>query len=144
MEADLRTSLKADTASIRPPNPFGVTKSDDFSDEEINAFWIEPGEISVEQLLAPTRRMPMQVLGGKGSGKTHLLRRLALASKIRWIESVDTSPRPLPFLAVYVRCDGLNAHRFSGKAQNAEAWGAIFQYFLDLWLTPRVATRDSS
>jgi hypothetical protein len=81
------------------------------------------------RLVAPARRMPMQVLGGKGSGKTHLLRRLALASKTRWLESLGEPDKQLPFLAVYVRCDGLNAYRFSGKSHDAEAWRAIFQFF---------------
>ncbi|MGI4830437.1 MAG: hypothetical protein ACRYFU_19885 [Janthinobacterium lividum] len=138
MEADIRASLDSDTYR-RTVNPFGVTKSDDFSDEEINAYWIEPGESSAEQMLAPTRRMPMQVLGGKGSGKTHLLRRLALKSQERWKTSNSSSP--LPYFAIYVRCDGLNAHRFSGRLQTEDVWNALFRYFLDLWLTHALLTQ---
>jgi hypothetical protein len=116
-------------------NPFGVTKCDDFSDEEIFRFWIEPAGISAVHLLQPTRLMPMQVIGGKGSGKTHLLRYFSRPVQLMRQGSTRS---PLVdrqgFIGIYVKCDSLNASRFSGKGQQEELWSAVFQYFLDLWL----------
>lgn len=116
-------------------NPFGVTKSDDFSNEEIQRFWVEPGGVSASTLLKPTRLMSMEIIGGKGSGKTHLLRHFALT-----VHKAQQGEDPLSvferqgYLGVYVRCDSLNPARFSGKSQDGETWLAVFQYFIDLWL----------
>ena len=87
--------------------------------------------------------MPMEIIGGKGSGKTHLLRHLALA-----VDPPETGKEPLSiieeqgYLGVYVRCDSLNPARFSGKSLDDETWLAIFQYFIDLWLGKRCWTRS--
>jgi hypothetical protein len=116
-------------------NPFGVTKCDDFSDEEIYQFWIEPAGVSAVHLLQPTRLMPMQVIGGKGSGKTHLLRYFSRPVQLmRQDDSQSTLTRRQEFIGVYVKCDSLNASRFTGKGQQEDIWSAVFQYFLDLWL----------
>lgn len=143
METNLRALLDRDTKSVSM-NPFGVTKSDDFSNEEINRFWIEPGGVPASHLLKPTRLMPMQVIGGKGSGKTHLLRHFSYAAQTMarqdgGLASIATQG----YLGVYVRCDGLNAARFAGKSQQDDTWLAVFQYFLDLWLAQALLTQLS-
>jgi hypothetical protein len=134
VDTNLRASLVkvADKVMV---NPFGVTKCDDFSDEEIYQFWIEPAGVSAIHLLQPTRLMPMQVIGGKGSGKTHLLRYFSRPVQLM---RQGTAPSRLgtqqEFIGIYVKCDSLNASRFSGKGQQEDIWSAVFQYFLDLWL----------
>ena len=56
-------------------NPFNITKAVDFTDQEINDYWIDiPESGGFQQLVKPTSPMPMFILGGKGSGKTHLMR----------------------------------------------------------------------
>ena len=56
-------------------NPFNITKAVDFSDQEIHDYWIDiPESGGFQQLVKPTSAMPMFILGGKGSGKTHLMR----------------------------------------------------------------------
>ena len=56
-------------------NPFNITKAVDFSDQEINDYWVDisSGD-GFTGLAKPTSPMPMLILGGKGSGKTHLMR----------------------------------------------------------------------
>ena len=141
METNLRALLDRDAKSVSM-NPFGVTKSDDFSNEEINRFWIEPGGVPASHLLKPTRLMPMQVIGGKGSGKTHLLRHFSFAAQtMARQDSGLASIAKQGYLGVYVRCDGLNAARFAGKSQPDDTWLAVFQYFLDLWLAQALLTQ---
>src|SRR5439155_4696521 len=35
---------------------------------------------------------------------------------------------------VFMRCEGLNANRFSGKGQSDDLWNSVFQYYMDLFL----------
>ena len=38
------------------------------------------------------------------------------------------------YVGIYLRCSGLNAGRFAGKGIEADAWEALFVYYMDLWL----------
>src|SRR5688572_16341815 len=56
-------------------NPFDIVKANDLNDAEILTSFVDlPGGSSLLQRLKPTSRMPMIIFGGKGSGKTHLMR----------------------------------------------------------------------
>ena len=58
-----------------PTNPFNITKAVDFNDQEINDYWVDiPSGEGFAAMAKPTSPMPMLILGGKGSGKTHLMR----------------------------------------------------------------------
>jgi hypothetical protein len=140
VESHLQALLGRETKSFAQ-NAFGVTKADDFSDEEINRFWVELGSVSSAQLLKPTRLMPMFIRGGKGSGKTHLLRHFSLTSESISQNEKGEPPRLGSSLGVYVRCGGLNSTRFSRKSEPEEKWLALFQYSLDLWLAQSLLSR---
>ncbi len=134
MDTNLRTRVMGTDISAGDRNPFGSTKCDEFSNEQIVRFWIEPGGVSAMRLLQPWRLMPMQVMGGKGSGKTHLLRYFSRPVQMMTVNSARGSIRAGGFFGVYVKCDSLNASRFMGKGKEEDTWISIFQYFLDLWL----------
>lgn len=116
-------------------NPFDVTKAVDFDDRQIRDYWVDlPGGAGFRELVKPTSPMPMLVLGGKGSGKTHLLRYFSYPlQKLRHSDPI-AGVRSEGYLGVYLRCGGLNASRFCGKSQSSEAWATIFQQYMDLWL----------
>ena len=120
-------------------NPFNITKAVDFSDEEISNYWVDiPTGGGFLEMAKPTSPMPMLILGGKGSGKTHLMRRLSYP-----VRRLDRPDRPLDvvaadgFLGIYMRCGGLNSARFSGKGQTDEAWAEVFAYYMELWCSRR-------
>ena len=63
------------STNINTVNPFNITKAVDYSDEEINKYWVDiPEGNGFIDIIKPTSPMPMLILGGKGSGKTHIMR----------------------------------------------------------------------
>src|SRR5256885_3507554 len=106
-------------------NPFDLNKASDFSDEEIAEQWVDfsdaPGGLL--GILKPTLRMPMLLLGGKGSGKTHLMRYCsAPVQAARRAGNLALAVEQDGYLGVYIRADGLNTDKFSGKGQTVEYW----------------------
>jgi len=118
-----------------PRNPFDIVKATDLTDGQIADYFVDfPGGASLLERINPRSPMPMFILGGKGSGKTHLMRYLSFALQRRRA----TAPRDVlvedKYIGVYFRCSGLNAQRFAGKRQSDEVWQALFAYYMELWL----------
>lgn len=123
--------------SNRDENPFDLTKASDFSDTQILNYWVDIVEEQGGLLTVLNLRsvMPMLLLGGKGSGKTHLMRYCsAPVQALRHEGSLHTAVSQEGYLGIYVSSDGLNVGRFSGKGQTQETWSAIFGYYFELWL----------
>ena len=118
------------------PNPFNITKAVDFSDQEIHDYWVDiAGGAGFRDMLKPTSPMPMLILGGKGSGKTHLMRHFSYAlQRIRHTDNVSDGIESDGYLGIYLRCGGLNAARFGGKGQSEDSWKEMFAYYFELWL----------
>ena len=55
-------------------NPFALVKASDFSDAQIRELWVELGAPMINKIIEPQLRTSKYILGGKGTGKTHLLR----------------------------------------------------------------------
>ena len=116
--------------------PFDITKAVDFTDAQIADTWVDLRGNGFLDLVNPQSPMPLILLGGKGSGRTHLMRYCSYSlQKLRsrnrdLIEYI----RSQKYLGIYMRCEGLNAGRFEGKGQSLEAWAALFTYYFDLWL----------
>ena len=121
-------------------NPFNITKAVDFSDQQINDYWIDiPESGGFQQLVKPTSPMPMFILGGKGSGKTHLMRYYSYPlQKIRHGHGISAGLKDDGYVGIYLRCGGLNSGRFKEKRQTEEAWESVFEYYMDLWLSQLV------
>lgn len=120
----------------RPSNPFNYTKADGFTDQEINDLWVDisphDGFSKLAKLTSP---MPMYIVGGKGSGKTHLMKYFSYpVQKIRHANDPQAGIRADGYLGVYLKCGGLNASRFEGKKQSDDAWASIFAWSMDLWI----------
>lgn len=113
-------------------NPFNVTKAVDFDENEINKYWVDLNKKNgFFSLAKPNSYMPMYILGGKGSGKTHLMKHY---SHIQQIMREGKNIFKKGYLGIYMRCGGLNSERFSGKGISDETWNALFCYHIDLWL----------
>src|SRR3546814_449440 len=76
-----------------PRNPFNITKAVDFSDQQVLDTWVDlPTAGGFFELADPTSPMPLLLLGGKGSGRTHLMRYFSYRSEERRVgkECVST------------------------------------------------------
>ena len=131
--------------SNRTINPFNITKASFFSDEEINSYWVDfPGGNRFIDLVKPTSHMPMFILGGKGSGKTHLMRYFSYSlQKVRH-PNLLSGIKEDGFIGIYFKGGGLNSSRFEGKGILQDTWTHIFAYYLELWFAQIVLdiTRD--
>jgi len=117
-------------------NPFNVTKASDFNDAEIAAYFVDIPGSGFSALANPTSPMPMLIRGGKGSGKTHLMRYFSYPlQKLRHGPHFVRGIREEGYVGIYHRCGGLNASRFRGKNQTPEVWDSIFSYYMEIWLS---------
>ena len=121
-------------------NPFAVTKAVDFSDQEIDTHWVEwPETGGFADLLNVASPMARIVTGGKGAGRTHILRHFSAP-----VQAIRTHEGPLEqvqqdgVLGIYARCSGLNSRRFRRRGIAAETWEDIFAQYTDVWLAQAV------
>ncbi len=141
MVTDIQEIPEGSVLKTSPGNPFAVTKAVDFSDEEIQDLWVDLSDDGgLLDLARPSTPMPMLIVGGKGSGKTHLMRYLsASAQHIRAQDGgFAYAVRNDGYVGIYIRLSGLNASRFSGKQQADEKWRDVFAYYMELWLGQHV------
>ena len=117
-------------------NPFDVTKAVDFTDAQIHATWVEWEGRDPRIVLSPGTPIPKILTGGKGGGRTHLLRHYSYP--VQCLRHGESSPDAIAkdgYVGIYFRCSGLNASRFAGKGQSEETWTGVFAYYLDIWLS---------
>lgn len=116
-------------------NPFEVTKAVDFTDEQIAANWVDLPGGGFASLADPQSPMPRFLVGGKGGGRTHLLRYYSYSlQRLRHRGSILDGIRHDGYVGVYFRCGGLNSSRFAGKRQDEDTWTAVFAYYTEIWL----------
>ena len=135
MDTRIRTIPQDLDMAPRVNNPFDITKAVDFTDKQILDLWVDLTDGSGFSLLVkPTSPMPMIIEGGKGSGKTHLMRYLTLTSQLlRSNNNVEALLNEDGYIGIYVRFSGLNASRFRGKGHSPEVWSDVFAYYSELW-----------
>ena len=132
-------------------NPFAITKAVDFTDDEIDTMWVEwPSEGGFAEMLDVKSPMPRIVLGGKGTGRTHVMRHFSAPVQVirggehRLAQIIEDG-----VLGIYVLCSGLNSSRFHGRGIDDETWRDVFSQYMDIWLAEaavdafRIATVDS-
>ena len=118
-------------------NPFDLTKASDYSDRQVMDFWVDmaTGQNSLVNFLKPKSKVPMFLLGGKGSGKTHLMRYCSSTVQALRYNGLRQAVETEKYIGTYTNADGLNVHRFKGKGQSDEVWETVFAYSFELWLT---------
>ena len=117
-------------------NPFAITKAVDFTDSEITTNWVDwPQSGGFARWLNVNSQMPRIIIGGKGTGRTHLMRHFsAPVQAIRGGSDPLSQVRKDGILGIYVLCSGLNSSRFRGRGQSPETWDVAFAQYVDVWL----------
>lgn len=121
-------------------NPFNITKAVDFSDDEINKYWVELSDSSQGgffEILKPTSPMPMLILGGKGSGKTHIMRYFSYSLQKKRIDDNNllTGLAKDKYIGIYSISSGMNAGRFKDKGYPTAIWNQVFEYHMEIWFS---------
>jgi hypothetical protein len=118
-------------------NPFNVTSAKDLTNEEIDSLWVElTGKQGFDQLVKPTSQSPMYILGGKGSGKTHLMRHYSFdLQRLRHQKDLMGGLKRDGYIGIYQRCSGLNSNRFSQKGLSEDVWNALFGFYTEIWFS---------
>ncbi len=117
-------------------NPFSATRAADFTDEQIHQYWVDIADDGgFLNLVKPRSEMPMLILGGKGSGKTHILRYMSFQlQRLRHGSNLVKGISAEGYVGIYLRCSGLNSSRFRGKRQSREVWESVFAYYMEIWV----------
>jgi hypothetical protein len=129
--------------SRQDENPFDLTKASDFSDSQIFNYWVDiTGKHGgLLGYLNPKSVMPMLLLGGKGSGKTHLMRYCsAPVQALRYDSDLSEAIRKEGYIGIYVRAEGLNVGRFADKGQGSDVWTSVFSFYFELWLASNLVS----
>lgn len=121
-------------------NPFALVRASDYTDEQINSLWVELGAKIINTIIEPQSKISKFILGGKGTGKTHLLRYYSYqVARLRFPnESGLSILGKQNFLAIFIRATGLDAARFDGGAEDAHKWQQLFGVYLELRLVEGV------
>jgi hypothetical protein len=113
-------------------NPFGITKATDFSDEEINDYWVDIKNICKLDISDST---PIYILGSKGCGKTHLLRHYSYPLQKICKQNLLAILKDNKYIGVYSILNAIDSSRFSKKGIDEEQWKALFKYYLELYIS---------
>jgi hypothetical protein len=116
-------------------NPFTTIKANDLNDQEINTQWVDIHKNGFLDLFCPTNKMGMYIFGGKGSGKTHLMRYFSYKAQMvrnsgRELEGIKADG----YFGIYFQASGLQGSRFEHLPCAEEKRNAIYIYSFDLWL----------
>ena len=115
-------------------NPFTTIKANDLNDSEINEQWVDNPHGGFIGFFSPTDKVSQYILGGKGSGKTHLMRYFSYnAQCIRNSSHILSGISKDKYFGIYFQASGLNGERFEKLPFNEYKKHALFQYSYELW-----------
>lgn len=111
---------------------FGSYKAE-WLNEKIFHFFAAPSYFT-----ALKSNSPCVLMGGRGTGKTTVLRGLSYQGQYALSENDIEKFDQNNFIGVYFRCDTNHVHAFSGKGISKEIWMEIFAHYFNLILTAEI------
>lgn len=126
--------------NLERQNPFSLVKASDFSDAQIHELWVELGAPMINKIIEPYLRTSKYILGGKGTGKTHLLRYHSYqVARLRYPgeSGLDMVVRQ-KYLGIFIRAANVDPGRFEPDPADIVKWQRLFGVYLELWLAERL------
>lgn len=124
-------------------NPFDLHRAADFSDSQIIEYWVDYAKDGLLSLIEPYSPSAVHLLGGKGSGKTHLMRYCSFpVQRLRAGDADDivTSITREGYIGVFTRANTFDTGRFQGKGQGSETWGVLFNYYFEIRICEKLVS----
>jgi hypothetical protein len=131
-------------------NPFAGFNASLMNDDDIIRYWIEPHILFGRQALGIdlTGDIPVVLEGGRGTGKTMLLKfmsnEVAIKGYVTKHQAGDSFLGLTPYLGVYHRFDGPSLGRFASRHTPDEAWEMVFKHYLELIIGQKFITMLSN
>jgi hypothetical protein len=123
----------SEAVDLLQKNPFSTIKANDLNDAEINDQWVDAHGGFFDWFL-PTDKVSQYLLGGKGSGKTHLMRYFSYSSQmIRNAPSLLDGIKKDGYFSIYFQASGLNGERFERLPFDRVKKNVLFEYSYELW-----------
>jgi hypothetical protein len=119
-------------------NPFAGFNASLMNDDDIIRYWIKPHILFGRQALGIdlTGDIPVVLEGGRGTGKTMLLKYMSNEVRIKDYVAKhqvgDHFFEQTPYLGIYHRFDGPSLASFAYRHTSEEAWETIFKHYLEL------------
>ncbi|UDM06528.1 hypothetical protein LG409_14245 [Halomonas sp. NyZ770] len=115
-------------------NPFTTLKANDLDDGDINEQWVDLEGDGLVDLFSPSHYLSQYLVGGKGSGKTHLMRYFSYKSQaLRNNKNALKGISQDGYFGVYFQASGLNGSRFDNLPYDINLKSALFEYSFELW-----------
>jgi hypothetical protein len=121
-------------------NPFSLVRASDYTVDQINALWVELGASVINAIIEPRSRTSIFILGGKGTGKTHLLRYHSYpAVRLRAVKDSGLAIiEKHKFLGIFIRATSVDAGRFEPSTPASRKWQQLFGVYFELCLVEGV------
>lgn len=120
-------------------NPFSEYNANTLDSQQIIDFWASPFEYYLNEITEEDiayEKTPIIFSGGRGSGKTMLLKHFSLEAQIKRAELENISLKDYLIdkktIGIYVRFDSPLLSSFDGLGNNANQWSIIFTHFFEM------------
>ena len=126
------------TENHKIKNPFAGFNASLMDEDDILKYWTEPQVLFELQAIGVdlTGSNPVVLMGGRGTGKTMLLKYMSNEIQIKqYIEkdlNVEEFLQSIEYLAIYYRFDGPSLSSFSNRNVPEVAWNVIFEHYFEL------------
>jgi dephospho-CoA kinase len=126
------------TENHKISNPFASFNASFMDDDVVLKYWTQPQVLFEQQAIGIdlTGNIPVVLMGGRGTGKTMLLKYMSNEIQIKQYIKEKSNARDFlqndNYLAVYYRFDGPSLSNFNNRNVSDAAWDVIFKHYFEL------------
>lgn len=119
-------------------NPFAGFNASLMNDDEIMKYWVKPQILFEQQAIGVdlTGNIPVILMGGRGTGKTTLLKFMSNEVQVKKYLSEHKDGRNFfkdtPYIGVYYRFDGPSLSSFTDRHAEEVVWETLFKHYFEI------------